>query len=97
MTMHAPSPPFPFSSHLPPPSTCPRPNPHVLQITKDDLAHAEAALGDFGGDNRAGVEGTLHRISAIRNRKGSIVGLTCRVGRAVTGHIDMIRDVLDGA
>ncbi|PSC68119.1 P-loop containing nucleoside triphosphate hydrolase [Micractinium conductrix] len=65
------------------------------EITKEDLAHAEEALGDFGGDNRAGVEGTLHRISAIRNRKGSIVGLTCRVGRAVTGHIDMIRDILD--
>lgn len=64
-------------------------------ITKEDLAHAESALGDFGGDNRAGVEGTLHRISAIRNRRGSIVGLTCRVGRAVTGHIDMIRDILE--
>ena len=64
-------------------------------ITKDDLDHAEAALGQFGGDNRAGVEGTLHRISAIRNRRGGIVGLTCRVGRAVTGHIDMIRDILD--
>lgn len=65
------------------------------EITKEDLSHAEAALGDFGGDNRAGVEGTLHRISAIRNRKGAVVGLTCRVGRAVTGHIDMIRDMLD--
>ncbi|KAL4858387.1 hypothetical protein ACK3TF_001369 [Chlorella vulgaris] len=65
------------------------------EITKDDLTHAVEALGDFGGDNRAGVEGTLHRISAIRNRKGAVVGLTCRVGRAVTGHIDMIRDMLD--
>jgi len=64
-------------------------------ITKEDLEHAEKALGDFGGDNRAGVEGTLHRISAIRNRRGSIVGLTCRVGRAVTGHVDMIRDIVD--
>lgn len=64
-------------------------------ITKDDLAHAEKILGDWGGDNRAGVEGTLHRISAIRNRRGAVVGLTCRVGRAVTGHIDMIRDILD--
>jgi stage III sporulation protein SpoIIIAA len=51
-------------------------------------------VGDFGGDNRAGVEGTLHRISAIRNRREDVVGLTCRVGRAVTGHIDMIRDIL---
>lgn len=64
-------------------------------ITKEDLEHAADALGDFGGDNRAGVEGTLHRISAIRNRRGSIVGLTCRVGRAVTGHVDMIRDIVD--
>jgi stage III sporulation protein SpoIIIAA len=64
-------------------------------ITKEDLEHAASALGDFGGDNRAGVEGTLHRISAIRNRRGSIVGLTCRVGRAVTGHVDMIRDIVD--
>ncbi|KAI8106357.1 hypothetical protein M9435_000902 [Picochlorum sp. BPE23] len=64
-------------------------------ITKSDLEHAMSALGDFGGDNRAGVEGTLHRISAIRNRRGDVVGLTCRVGRAVTGHIDMIRDIVD--
>ena len=42
------------------------------------------------------MPGTLHRISAIRNRKGMVVGLTCRVGRAVTGHIDMIRDILGG-
>jgi stage III sporulation protein SpoIIIAA len=43
-----------------------------------------------GGDNRAGIQGTLHRISCIRNRRGTIVGLTCRVGRAVTGQVDMI-------
>ncbi|GAB4813775.1 hypothetical protein N2152v2_000821 [Parachlorella kessleri] len=65
------------------------------EITREDLDAAEAAVGEFGGDNRAGVQGTLHRISAIRNRRGTVVGLTCRVGRAVTGHIDMIRDILD--
>eukprot|EP00245_Coleochaete_scutata_P013774 TRINITY_DN5707_c0_g2_i2.p1 TRINITY_DN5707_c0_g2~~TRINITY_DN5707_c0_g2_i2.p1 ORF type:complete len:482 (+),score=112.76 TRINITY_DN5707_c0_g2_i2:216-1661(+) len=64
------------------------------EVTREDLEAADKAVGQFGGDNRAGVEGTLHRISAIRNRRGSIVGLTCRVGRAVTGHIDMIRDIL---
>ena len=67
-----------------------------MQITWDDLKAAESAVGDFGSDNRAGVQGTLHRISAMRSRKGTIVGLTCRVGRAVTGHVDMIRDILDG-
>ncbi len=46
-------------------------------------------------DNRAGIERTLHRISAIRNRQGRIIGLTCRVGRAVFGTIDIIRDVVE--
>lgn len=66
-------------------------------ITREDLAAACSQVGDFGGDNRAGIEGKLHRISAMRNRSGDVVGLTCRVGRAVTGHIDMIKDLLEGA
>ena len=64
------------------------------EVTFEELQLAEAMVGDFGGDNRAGIQGTLHRISCIRNRRGRIVGLTCRVGRAVTGHVDMIRDLL---
>ena len=52
-------------------------------------------MGDFGADNRAGVPGTLHRISAIRNRRGAIIGLTCRVGRAVSGHIAMLKDLVE--
>lgn len=58
------------------------------------MEYAQNAVGDFGEDNRAGIEGTLHRISAIRNREGSIVGLTCRVGRAINGYIDMVYDLL---
>lgn len=60
----------------------------------EELEDAQELVGEFGADNRAGIEGTLHRISAIRNRKGFIVGLTCRVGRAVSGHIDMLYDLL---
>lgn len=60
----------------------------------EELEYAQNAVGEFGGDNRAGIEGTLHRISAIRSRNGVIVGLTCRVGRAVSGRVDMIRDLL---
>jgi stage III sporulation protein SpoIIIAA len=52
-------------------------------------------LGPFGGDNRAGIERTLHRISAVRNRSGCVIGLTCRVGRAVFGTVAMVRDLLD--
>lgn len=59
-----------------------------------ELEYAQNAVGEFGEDNRAGIEGTLHRISAIRNREGKVVGLTCRVGRAIRGHIDMVQDLL---
>ena len=61
------------------------------EVTYEELEAAEAQLGSFGADNRAGLTGTLHRISCIRNRRGKIIGLTCRVGRAVTGHADMVR------
>jgi stage III sporulation protein SpoIIIAA len=60
----------------------------------EDLAHVVSRLSPFGSDNRAGIEQTLHRISAIRNRAGKVVGLTCRVGRAVYGTIDIILDVV---
>lgn len=64
-------------------------------ITKEDLAESTQKVGDFGGDNRAGIEKTLHRISAIRNRRGEVIGLTCRVGRAIFGTIGMIRDLVE--
>lgn len=64
-------------------------------ITRKDLDTVISAVGEFGADNRAGIEGTLHRISAIRNRRGEIVGLTLRVGRAVFGTIDLIRDLVE--
>ena len=64
-------------------------------IERADLAAVLQRLGPFGGDNRAGIERTLHRISAIRNRTGDVVGLTCRVGRAVFGTVAMVRDLLD--
>ncbi|HET19739.1 MAG TPA: AAA family ATPase, partial [Chromatiales bacterium] len=64
-------------------------------VSREDLAHVVAHLGEFSADNRAGIERTLHRISAIRNRKGEVVGLTLRVGRAVSGTIDLIRDVIE--
>ena len=64
-------------------------------IERLDLALVVERLGAFGGDNRAGIERTLHRISAIRNRSGEVVGLTCRVGRAVFGTVAMVRDLLD--
>ena len=64
-------------------------------LTRDDLDATVARLGCFGADNRAGIERTLHRISAIRNRRGDVVGLTCRIGRAVFGTVAMVRDLLD--
>jgi len=60
-----------------------------------DIEHVTSRISDFDRDNRAGIEATLHRISAIRNRHGEVVGLTCRVGRAVFGTIDIIRDIVE--
>jgi len=65
------------------------------EITEADIAHVIDHIGVFGDDNRAGIERTLHRISAIRNRSGKVVGLTCRIGRAVFGTIDIIRDMVE--
>lgn len=67
-----------------------------LAVRAEDIAYVVDRVGQFGKDNRAGIERTLHRISAIRNRQGNIVGLTCRIGRAVYGTIDIIRDVVEG-
>ena len=67
-----------------------------VPLSRDDLQAMVGRLGRFGADNRAGIERTLHRISAIRNRQGDVVGLTCRVGRAVFGTVAMVRDLLDG-
>lgn len=64
------------------------------EVTRADLDTIVTNIGDFDADNRAGMERTLHRISAIRNRRGDVVGLTCRVGRAVYGTIDIIADLV---
>ena len=64
-------------------------------VAREDIERVVHAVGEFGGDNRAGIQGTLHRISAIRNRKGQIVGLTLRVGRAVFGTIQHIKDQIE--
>jgi stage III sporulation protein SpoIIIAA len=64
-------------------------------VTRQDLGYVVERVGSFGKDNRAGIERTLHRISAIRNRVGDVVGLTCRVGRSVVGTVDIVRDVIE--
>jgi len=64
------------------------------EVDEEDLQYVVARVSEFGGDNRAGIPRTLHRISAIRNRKGRIVGITCRVGRAVFGTIRIIEDLV---
>ena len=65
------------------------------EIVDADIAFVVEHIGLFGDDNRAGIERTLHRISAIRNRSGKIVGLTCRIGRAVYGTIEIITDFVE--
>ena len=64
-------------------------------VSYADLEYVVDRIGEFGDDNRAGIERTLHRISALRNRKGKVIGLTCRIGRAVLGSIALIRDIVE--
>jgi stage III sporulation protein SpoIIIAA len=69
-------------------------------LSENDVSQVELdfvidRIGEFGGDNRAGIERTLHRISCIRNRRGQVVGLTCRIGRAVYGTISIIKDLVE--
>ena len=64
------------------------------EVAQADIDLVVSRIGDFDADNRAGIERTLHRISCIRNRRGNAVGLTCRVGRAVYGTIDVIEDIV---
>lgn len=67
----------------------------VEPVSREDVHYVVSRVGAFTEDNRAGVERTLHRISAIRNRLGTIIGLTCRVGRSVFGTLDILRDVIE--
>lgn len=64
-------------------------------ISWQDLEYTLKRLGKFSGDNRAGIEKTLHRVSALRNRQGVVIGLTCRIGRAVFGTVSLIYDILE--
>ena len=64
------------------------------EVTRDDIQSVIGGLGRFGDDNRAGIERTLHRFSVIRDREGTPVGLTCRVGRAVFGSVRLIQDLI---
>jgi stage III sporulation protein SpoIIIAA len=64
------------------------------EITAEDLCYTTDRISEFTGDNRAGIERTLHRISCIRNRQGRVIGLTCRVGRAVYGVVDIVQDIV---
>ena len=65
------------------------------EVTVPDIEAVVKRIGAFNTDNRAGIERTLHRISAIRNRYGTIIGLTCRVGRAIEGPIELLRDIIE--
>jgi stage III sporulation protein SpoIIIAA len=65
------------------------------EVSRTELDYVIDRIGEFGGDNRAGIERTLHRISCIRNRRGDVVGLTCRIGRAVYGTISIIKDLVE--
>ncbi len=64
-------------------------------VTQDEIDHILTGISEFDDDNRAGIARTLHRIAGIRNRRGTVIGLTCRIGRAVYGTVDIIADIIE--
>jgi stage III sporulation protein SpoIIIAA len=66
-----------------------------IPLSHEDIEYVVSRVGRFNDDNRAGIERTLHRISAIRNRLGVIIGITCRVGRAIIGTVSILQDVIE--
>jgi len=67
------------------------------KVMQADMEHVQDQLEDkFGPDNRAGINGCLHRISAMRAKAGKVYGLTMRVGRAIFGNTNLITDLLLG-
>ena len=65
------------------------------EVAQEEIQYVVDRVSEFDADNRAGIARTLHRIAGIRNRKGNVVGLTCRVGRAVYGTIAIIQDIIE--
>ncbi|MEE8392023.1 MAG: R3H domain-containing nucleic acid-binding protein [Anaerolineae bacterium] len=65
------------------------------EVTREEVQYVVERVGEFDADNRAGIARTLHRIAAIRNRKGNVIGITCRVGRAVYGTIAIVQDIIE--
>ena len=66
-----------------------------IEVTQQEIDQTVAQLSEFGEDNRAGIPRTLHRVSAIRNRRERIVGLTCRIGRSVSGSAGIVGDLIE--
>ncbi|GMH34703.1 hypothetical protein BSKO_02564 [Bryopsis sp. KO-2023] len=66
----------------------------VEQITTEDITHVISNVGKFGSDKRAGIEGTLHRVSSHNNKEGAIVGLTMRIGKPIVGPTDLLREII---
>jgi stage III sporulation protein AA len=64
-------------------------------ITKTDVDMALKYVGSLDARNRTGIDGTLHRVSAILNARNEVTGLTCRVGKAIPGLATSLRSVLE--
>jgi stage III sporulation protein AA len=67
---------------------------HGQVVSRDDLHYVIHRIEGFRSDNRTGIDGTLHRLAAVRDRYDEIIGITIRVGRFVSGIAEPLRGVL---
>jgi len=63
-------------------------------LVRDELEYMIDRIGKFRRNNRAGIDGTLHRLSLIRDRYNDPLGITVRIGRHLTGVADVLFDIL---
>lgn len=62
-------------------------------LTREELDYISSKL-EFGHDNRAGMNGSLHRISRVVNRNDRATGVTMRIGRCMPGITELIKDLI---
>ena len=73
----------------------------ILRFSKDeDFLLQKENIQDFcqhlsfGSDNRAVLNGSLYRISAMKDLNNDVYGLTIRFGRSFSGLASIIKDIL---
>lgn len=65
-------------------------------VSQGDIEYFYSKVGSFRSNGRAGIPGTLHRISVIRDGDDLAIGFTIRFGRAIPGIAQPLKEWISG-